>query len=370
MNSLGSSIRMTSFGESHGKCIGVIVDGFPSGLKIGKQDVQKELDKRRPGQGPLSTSRQETDQVELLSGIFNGYTTGAPICMLIWNQDRDSREYIKRRWTPRPGHADYSAHIKYGGYNDFRGGGRFSGRITAGYVMAGALTKKLLKNTINVEVIAHTKQIGPIVAENLKTEEILRNKEQNPVRTGDLYAAPIMAEAIENASKEGDSLGGTIECFIRNLPAGIGEPVFNSYEGALSNALFSIPAVKSVEFGLGKKLSLMKGSESNDSYIIKDEKITVKTNRGGGILGGISIGSLVFFTVNFKPTPSINKKQNTVDLRSLKETTIRVSGRHDPCIVPRAVPVVEAITSFVTADLSVQSGHIPRTLKENMSNDL
>lgn len=369
-NSFGSNIRMTCFGESHGRCIGVIVDGFPSGLKISRQEVQSELDKRRPGQGSLTTSRQETDKVEILSGTFNEVTTGAPICMLIWNQDRDSRGYFKRRWTPRPGHADYSAHIKYGGYNDFRGGGRFSGRITASYVMAGALTKKLLKKIMNVEVIAHTKQVGPIVAETLEPDIILKNKEQNLVRTGDPKAAKMMAEAIETASKEGDSLGGSIDCFIVNLPAGIGEPIFNSFEGELSRALFSIPAVKSVEFGLGKKLSGMKGSESNDSYIIRDEKITVKTNRGGGILGGISIGSQISFNVTVKPTPSINKEQKTVDLKSLEETTIKVSGRHDPCIVPRAVPVVESITSFVIADLALKSEHIPRILKEHAINDV
>jgi chorismate synthase len=364
-NSLGCNLRMTTFGESHGRCIGVIVDGFPAGLKISKQEVQRELDKRKPGQSPLTTSRNEADQVDLLSGIFKGHTTGAPICMIIWNKDRDSTGYYKRRWTPRPGHADYSAYIKYGGYNDFRGGGRFSGRITASYVMAGALTKKLLKKTMNVEVIAHTKKVGSITADKLAPEEILKNKEENPIRCGDNKAASQMAKAIEKASKKGDSLGGIIECFISNLPAGIGEPVFDNIEGVLSRALFSIPAVKSVEFGLGCKLSSLKGSESNDSFIIRDEKITVKTNNSGGILGGISIGATVFFTIAIKPTPSINKEQNTVNLKSLKETTIKISGRHDPCIVPRAVPVVEAITSFVIADLAMKSGHIPRIMKES-----
>ena len=364
-NSLGQLFRITSFGESHGRCVGVVLDGCPAGLKLRKDDIQRELDRRRPGQSLITTSRSEADQVEILSGVFNGFTTGAPICMFVWNRDYDLLEYVERRWTPRPGHADLPAHMKYGGFNDYRGGGRFSGRITAGYVMAGAIAKKLLKRALGVEVLAHTKGIGGIRARTMSIDEIRNNVNENPVRCGDPDAAERMVNAILEASAFGDSLGGAVECTVFNLPPGVGEPVFDTLEGELSKALFAIPAVKAVEFGLGRLFSSIRGSESNDVYIIKDGRITAETNRCGGIIGGISIGTPIVCSVSFKPTPSIKKMQRTVDLQRIEETTLEIKGSHDPCIVPRAVPVVESVVAIVLANLSMRAGLIPSVLEED-----
>lgn len=362
-NSLGQRFRITSFGESHGRCVGVVVDGCPAGMRLNDADIQRELDRRKPAQSPLTTSRAESDRVELMSGVFNGFTTGAPICMLVWNQAADSTEYEGRRWTPRPGHADYPAHVKYGGFNDYRGGGRFSGRITAGHVMAGAVAKRLLTECLGVKVLAYTSEIGGIRARELSMEEIRGNAEENPVRCPDREAAERMAEAIRRASDEGDSLGGVVECLALNLPVGLGEPVFDTLEGELAKALFSIPAVKAVEFGVGRLFSTLRGSESNDVYTIRDGRVVTETNRAGGILGGLSDGMPVTCRVTFKPTPSIGKPQRTVDLRSMKETSLKVGGRHDPCIVPRAVPVVEAVVAVVLVDHAMRSGLVPHVLE-------
>jgi len=361
-NTIGIAYRITSFGESHGRCVGVVVDGCPAGLKLAKEDIQRELDRRKPAQGPLVTSREEGDRVELLSGIFNGFTTGAPICMLVWNRAADSTEYERRRWTPRPSHADYPAHIKYGGFNDYRGGGRFSGRITAGYVMAGAVAKKLLSEVLKVEVVAHTKEIGGITAEEPPLDDIKDRTEGNPVRCADPEAAERMIAAVRQAAAEGDSLGGVVECFAMNLPPGVGEPVFDTLEGDLAKALFSIPAVKEVEFGLGRGFSTLKGSESNDPYSVKGGKVFTETNRSGGILGGMSSGMPLTCRLTFKPTPSIGKPQKTVDLTTMRETVLKIRGRHDPCVVPRAVPVVESMVAIVLADHALRAGLIPPVL--------
>jgi chorismate synthase len=343
--------------------MGIVVDGFPAGMEIHGDDIQRELDKRRPGQSQVTTSRREEDEIQLLSGVYNDFTTGAPICMLVWNKDRDSSGYLERRWTPRPGHADYTAHIKYGGFNDFRGGGRFSGRITAGYVMAGALARKLIEDALGVEVIAHAKEIGGIRARDPTIEEIRRTREGNPLRCGDPETASLMEEAVKTASREGDSLGGIVECFAINMPQGLGEPVFDTIEGELSKAFFSIPAVKAVGFGFGRALASMRGSEGNDAFTFTDGEVKTETNRMGGILGGISVGTPIRCEVTFKPTPSIIKEQRTVNLRTGEEVTLAIGGRHDPCIVPRAVPVVEGMTAFVIADLALRHGLIPRFLE-------
>lgn len=364
-NRLGHLFRIMSFGESHGRCVGVVLDGCPAGLKLCRDDIQRELDRRRPGQSLITSSRSEADQVEMLSGVFNGFTTGAPICMLVWNRAHDPSEYVERRWTPRPGHADLPAHMKYGGFNDYRGGGRFSGRITAGYVMAGAIAKELLKRALGVKVLAHTKEIGGIKARTLSVDEIRNNIDGNPVRCGDPEAAERMVNAILEASASEDSLGGAVECTALNLPPGVGEPVFGTLEGELSKALFAIPAAKAVEFGLGRQFSSIRGSESNDVYIIKDGKVTTETNRCGGILGGISVGTPIVCSVSFKPTPSIKKMQRTVDFQRMEETVLEIRGRHDPCIVPRAVPVVESVVALVLADLSLSAGLIPPVLEED-----
>ena len=361
-NSIGQLFRVTSFGESHGRCVGVVVDGCPAGLPITSEDVQKDLDRRRPGQSSVTTGRSEIDEVEILSGVFKDLTTGAPICMLVWNKNFNSSDYERWRWTPRPGHADWTAHIRYGGFNDYRGGGRFSGRITAGFVMAGSIAKKLLKETMNVEVLAHTIKIGETIASSMRYDEIRVNKEKNPVRCADPKAAERMVEEIRKAAAEGDSLGGIIECAALNLPSGVGEPVFDTLDGDLAKALYAIPAVKAVEFGAGRSLSSLKGSESNDAFMIRNGQVVKETNRAGGVLGGISDGMPITCSVTIKPTPSISKQQKTIDLSTMKETTLEIKGRHDPCIVPRAVPVVESVVAMVFADHALRAGLIPRIL--------
>ena len=363
-NSLGLMFRVTIFGESHGRCVGVIVEGCPAGMALTSSHIQMELDRRRPGQNSLTTSRGEEDQVEILSGVFNGLTTGAPICMLVWNRDKDSSDYERRRWMPRPGHADWTTHVRYGGFNDYRGGGMFSGRITAGFVMAGAIAKRLLMGSLGVEVLAHSKEIGGVVSPDVSVDKIRANVEGNPVRCGSPEVAEKMAERIREAAAEGDSVGGVVECLALNLPAGVGEPVFGTLEGDLARALYSIPAVKAVEFGLGRGFSSLKGSESNDAYILKDGKIETETNNAGGILGGLSTGMPIRCTVTFKPTPSIRKKQKTVNFSTMKETTIEIKGRHDPCIVPRAVPVVEGMVAVVLADQAIRAGLIQRVMEK------
>jgi chorismate synthase len=361
-NSIGVAFRVTSFGESHGRCVGVVVDGCPSGLALCDEHIQRELDRRRPGQSRITSSRREDDRVEVLSGVFNGHTTGAPICMLVWNTDRDSSGYERRRWTPRPGHADWTARVRYGGFNDYRGGGRFSGRITAGFVMAGALAKRLLDETLGIEVVAHTKEVGGIVAREVNPKEIRAKVEENPIRCADPEAALRMVERIEEASIQGDSLGGTVECHALNVPVGVGQPVFGTLEGDLARALFAVPAVKAVEFGLGRRFSKLRGSESNDPFRVEGGRVVTETNRAGGILGGVSTGMPITCTVTLKPTPSIGKRQRTVDIRSMEEATIEIGGRHDACIVPRAVPVIEGMVAAVLADHLLQMGFIPPVL--------
>jgi len=363
-NSLGEALRMTSFGESHGRCIGVVLDGCPAGLRLDPEEIQKELDRRRPGQSGLTTSRDEADRLEVVSGIHGGRTTGAPICMLVWNRDRDSSGYEARRWTPRPGHADWTAHVRYGGFNDYRGGGRFSGRITAGFVMAGAVAKTLLREALGVEVLAHTVKVGGITARAASIDEIKTNTEENPVRCADSETATRMIEAIQEAAEEGDSLGGAIQCIALNMPPGVGGPVFDTLEGDISKALFAIPAVKAVEFGIGTAYSEARGSEVNDEYGLKESEVTMRSNNAGGILGGLSDGMPINCRVTVKPTPSIRKSQRTVDISKMEETELTVEGRHDPCIVPRAVPVVEGMVAFTLADHAIRAGLIPRILED------
>jgi len=361
-NSLGKLFTITSFGESHGNCVGIIIDGCPAGLAITAEDIQREVDKRRPGVWIAATARVEEDKVEILSGIFNGRTTGAPVCLLIWNKDVDSSEYEKIRFLPRPGHADYTAFTKYGGFNDFRGGGRFSGRITAGFVMAGAIAKKLL-GLIGVEVVAHTVAIGGIKARLKVLDEIKENINQNPVKCADLIAAEEMARVIEQAKEKGDSVGGIIEGIALNVPVGLGEPVFDTLEGDLAKALFAIPAVKGVEFGSGFTAAGRRGSENNDPFTIKNGKIVTMTNNAGGILGGISNGMPLVVRVAVKPAPSIAQNQETVDIKKMESARLVVKGRHDACIVPRAVPVVESMVAVTLCDFAMRAGLVPRVMK-------
>lgn len=361
-NSLGKLFTITSFGESHGRCVGVIIDGCRAGLSLSEDDIQREVDKRRPEAGISSTRRAEADRVEILSGIFNGFTTGAPICLLVWNKDVDSSEYEKMRFLPRPGHADYTAFMKYGGFNDFRGGGRFSGRVTATFVMAGAVAKKLL-SSIGIEVLAHTIQIDGIKAEPKRIEEIRARVYKSAVRCADPKAAEEMVEAIAHAKEAGDSLGGVVEGMALNVPVGLGEPVFETLDGEMAKALFAIPAVKGVEFGSGFSSAGKRGSENNDPFTIKNGKIVTTTNNAGGILGGISNGVPITVRVAVKPTSSIAKTQQTVDMQKMGKATLAVKGRHDVCIVPRAVVVVEAMMAVVLCDFAIRAELIPGVLK-------
>lgn len=362
-NSTGKALVLTCFGESHGKCIGAAIDGCPAGLPISEAEVQAELEKRRPGFTDVSTPRREEDVVEILSGVCKGSATGAPICMIVRNRDVDSRPYELIENKPRPGHADYTAHIRYGGFSDFRGGGRFSGRITAAYVMAGAIAKKLLK-TINVEVLAHTVQIGNVkLSKEASYDDIRSNVYRNPVRCADSETASSMKKEILEASAARDSVGGVVEGLALSVPAGLGDPIFDCLDSDIAKMLFDIPAVKGVEFGSGFESASMKGSENNDQYVVKEGKVVTLTNNAGGILGGISSGMPIVVRVAFKPTSSIPKKQKTVDLSRMEETEIEFTGRHDPCIVPRAVPVVESCLAFVLADHAMRAGKIPRVLE-------
>jgi len=361
-NSLGKLFTITSFGESHGRCVGVTIDGCPAGLPVTEEDIQSEIDKRKPGVSIAATKRVEEDKVEIFSGIFNGVTTGAPVCLLIWNKDVDSSEYEKTRFLLRPGHADYTAFIKYGGFNDFRGGGRFSGRITASLVMAGAIAKKLL-SLCRIEVLAHTVEIGGVKVQPRELSEIKANVAKNPLKCADPEAAEAMVELIEKVGEEGDSLGGVIEGIARNVPVGLGEPVFDTLDGDLAKALLAIPAVKGVEFGAGFAVAGKRGSENNDPFAIEDEKISTLTNNSGGILGGISNGMPIVVRVAVKPTASIAKSQPTVNIKEMKEVSLAVRGRHDVCIVPRAVVVVEAMMAATICDFAMRTGLIPRVIK-------
>jgi chorismate synthase len=360
-NSLGKLFTMTSFGESHGRCVGAVIDGCPAGLAITEADIQKELDRRRPGGGVAATERSEADRVEIISGVFNDRTTGAPICMVVWNEDVVSTDYEKIRFLPRPGQADYTAFMKYGGFNDYRGGGRFSGRITATMVMAGAIARKLLA-ILGVEIVAHTVAIGGVTAEAKSLDEIRKNRVKNPLWCADPKASREMLGLIEAVKKEGDSLGGVIEGVAHNVPVGLGEPLFATLDGELARAMLAIPAVKGVEFGSGFATASKKGSENNDPFTLKDGRIATASNNAGGILGGLSNGMPVVLRVAVKPTPSISKSQPTVNIKDMAPATVTVKGRHDVCIVPRAVVVVESMMALTLCDLALRAGLIPRII--------
>ncbi len=360
-NSLGKLFCVTSFGESHGWCVGVVIDGCPAGLAIDEGEIQTELDKRRPSAGAGQTARAEEDRVEVLAGLFNGMTTGAPICLLVRNTDMDSSQYDKLRFLPRPGHADYTAYAKYGGFNDYRGGGRFSGRITAGPVMAGAIAKKLLAWR-GVEILAHTMRIGDIKLAAASPEKIREQVYLNPYRVADAAAIPRISELLDNLAKEGDSIGGVIQGLALNVPVGLGEPIFDTLDGDLAKALFSIPAVKGVQFGEGFSSVGIKGSENNDAFAVENGRVVTRTQHAGGILGGISNGMNLEVKVAIKPTPSISRKQQTVDLRQMENVEIEIKGRHDVCLAPRAVVVVEAMLAITLCDFALRAGKLPRVL--------
>ncbi|KGM98432.1 chorismate synthase [Clostridium novyi A str. 4552] len=350
----GNKIKYSIFGESHGKAIGITIDGLQSGIEIDLDEVNKEMRRRAPGRNKLSTARAEKDEFEILSGIFNGKTTGTPICAIIRNSDKHSKDYEKTKNLMRPGHADYTGFVKYDGFNDYRGGGHFSGRLTAPIVFAGAIAKQLLAKN-NILVGSHIKSIGNIEEEYFNPIDIkedtlkaLKNKE---FATIDDSKGKLMQEKILKAKENMNSVGGIVECAILNLPSGIGSPFFGSVESVLSSLLFSVPAVKGVEFGAGFKISEMKGNEANDEFYMDGENIKTYTNNNGGILGGITTGMPVIFRVAFKPTPSIAKEQRTINIETRENTTIKIEGRHDPCIVQRAIPVVESVAAMGILEL-------------------
>ena len=344
---LGTLFKVITWGESHGPAIGVVIDGCPAGLSVTEKEIQQELDRRKPGQSKLTTPRKETDKVEILSGVFQGKTTGSPISLMVRNADPKSTDYDKLKNTYRPSHADYTYEAKYG-IRDHRGGGRSSARETIGRVAAGAIAKALLK-TEKIEVIAYVKQVHHLIA-TIDPAKVTANAiEKNPLRCPDAKTAKKMMEHIEAIQKQGNSVGGVIECVIRNLPAGLGSPVFDKLDARLAHAMLSIPAVKGFEVGSGFGSTLMTGSTHNDEIIMKGKKVMTKTNHAGGIVGGISNGMDIVFRVAFKPTATIFIPQQTVT-KNGKSTTLKMTGRHDPCVLPRAVPIVESMAALVLAD--------------------
>lgn len=356
-NTFGSMFRITTWGESHGKAIGVILDGCPAGVEIDENDVQKELDIRAPGQSEITSPRKEADKVEILSGTLNGKTTGMPVSMLIWNKDVDSSKYEKIKHLLRPGHADFTYQAKYG-IRDHRGGGRSSARETAARVAAGAIAKKLL-NKFGINVIAYVKEIAGIKANRIDYKEIHKNN----VRCPDKNAAKQMEREILKAKNHGDSVGGICEIVVLNVPAGLGKPIYNKLEADLGSAILGINAVKGIEFGNGFELARMKGSQSNDEFIIKNNRIMTKTNHHGGILGGISTGMPIVIRTVVKPASSILKKQRTVNYKTMKQETLSVEGRHDPATIVRFPPIAEAMVAIVLADHMIMAGKIhPDTL--------
>ncbi|MGB9936813.1 MAG: chorismate synthase [Methanobacterium sp.] len=355
-NTTGKIFKVTTFGSSHGTALGAVVDGCPAGLELNEEDIQKELDKRKPGTSKVTTSRGETDQVQILSGIFEGKTDGTPIAAVVYNKDMDSSAYAALRGKPRPGHADFCWESKYEHY-DYRGGGRASGRTTIGHVIGGAVAKKLLE-TKGIKVISHVTKIGNIEAQKIEFEQIEKNINSNAVRCADLEAAAKMEELILNLKSKGDSIGGIVETIVLNLPAGLGEPVFDKLDADIAKILMGIGSVKGVEIGLGFKSSSLKGSQMNDEFYINGEGIKTKTNNSGGILGGISNGMPVIARMAVKPTPSISLAQETVDLKQKNDTEIEIKGRHDPCICPRVTTVAESAVSMIIADHLIRSSFI------------
>ena len=352
-NTFGNSVSVTIFGESHGSEIGVVLDGLAPGIQVKEDEIAEKLRLRRPS-GSISTKRVEPDHFRIVSGVFNGATTGTPVCILIPNENTKSKDYSGTRSLARPGHADYTAYCKYHGFEDYRGGGHFSGRITAALVAAGAIALSALEGK-GILIGTHIARCAGIPDRGfMDLQEDIRNLSGTGFAVLDNEAAGKMREAMEQAAKEGDSVGGILETAVTGLPAGIGEPWFDSLESVLSHALFSIPAVKGVEFGDGFALSDLRGSDANDSFAVQDGSTTTRTNHNGGINGGISNGMPLLFRCAVKPTPSIYKEQDTADFFTQTEKKIVIRGRHDPAIVHRARIVADCVTALVLCDVLAQ----------------
>ncbi len=359
----GEQIKLSIFGGSHTEGIGVTIDGLPAGEQINLDQVLLQMARRAPGQDPTATTRKESDTPQVLCGLLDGVTTGAPLTAVIENTNQRSRDYSDLKIHPRPGHADYTAWVKYRGYNDVRGGGHFSGRLTAPLVFAGAVARQILERR-DILLASHVVQIGESAKENSfdgvhEDRELLRRLGGEYFPVIDPAAREEMRQIIETARKNADSVGGTVECMIAGMPAGVGEPMFGGVENVISSLVFGIPAVKGLDFGAGFSAAYLRGSQNNDTfYFDKDGKVKTKTNRAGGILGGITTGMPIIFQAAFKPTPSIGQEQDTVNLESRKNAKLVIQGRHDPCIVPRAAPVVEAAAGFACLELLAREGKL------------
>ena len=354
----GMNIKMAIYGESHGASIGLVIDGVPPGLQLDLEQIEKEMARRAPGKNQLSTQRKESDSFAIQSGFFEGYTTGTPLCVVIKNSDQHSKDYSILKDKMRPGHADYAGFVRYQGFNDYRGGGHFSGRLTAPLVFMGAVAKQALAQA-EILVGAHILQIADLKEENfnplgIDDKKIAELAGKDFAVMDDAIGEKMQAKILE-AKAELNSVGGVIEAMVTNVPAGLGAPYFDSVESRLSHALFSVPAVKGVEFGDGFGISGITGAEANDQLHYEDGKVVAETNHNGGITGGITNGMPVIFRVAIKPTPSISREQKTISLQEKCDTTLTIVGRHDPCIVQRAVPVIEAVTAWTMWDLLLEA---------------
>lgn len=349
----GNKLRISVFGQSHAAAVGVSIDGLPAGEVLDLEELQRFMQRRAPGRSDVSTPRREADQVEILCGLADGFTCGAPLAALIRNTNIRSKDYESLKDIPRPAHADYPAQIKYGGFQDVRGGGHFSGRLTAPLCVAGGICLQILER-MGIQIGAHISSVGGIYDDSFEPMGVPKDSLDEikamefPVISAE--KGEQMRKLILDAAAEGDSVGGTVECIVEGLPTGVGGPLFGGLDGKIASAIFGIPAVKGIEFGAGFGASQMRGSENNDLYAVKDGKIVTETNNAGGILGGISTGMPLIFKTAFKPTPSIAKAQKSVKLSVMEEAELCVSGRHDPCIVPRAVPVMEAVAAIAVLD--------------------
>lgn len=347
----GNKVKISVFGQSHSEAIGVVIDGLPAGKKLDFEKINAFMARRAPGKNEFSTARREDDLPEIVSGVVNGITCGAPLCALIHNKNPHSSDYNNIADTPRPSHADYSGYVKFGGFNDVAGGGQFSGRLTAPLCFAGAVCMQYLEDR-GIEIQAHILKIAG--AEDDRFDTVSPKScgiSEKPFPVINDRAGERMKSEIERAKKDGDSVGGVVECIITGVRAGAGDPMFGGTENMLAKNIFAIPAVKGIEFGNGFEASSLRGSENNDSFCIRDGEIATSTNRSGGINGGITNGMPIVFSAAFKPTPSIYKEQNSVSLSEKTEKRLQIQGRHDPCIVQRAVPVVEAVAAFTILDL-------------------
>lgn len=373
-NTTGKIFSITSFGSSHGKAIGAIIDGCPANLELSEEDIQKELNRRKPGTSSITSPRKEKDQVKILSGIFEGKTDGTPITGIVFNEDQRSKDYSYLKNTPRPGHGDFGWIQKYGNY-DYNGGGRGSGRATIGHVIGGTIAKKLLSR-FGITVMSHVVRVGDIEAKTVNMNLIEEMSSKNPVHCADPQAAKEMEELILEYKNKGDSIGGIVETISTGVPVGLGEPIFGKLDGDLAKAMMEIGSVKGVEIGLGFDAATSTASEINDEFYIKDKNnpnektgvtpIGTTTNTSGGILGGISNGMPIITRIAIKPTPSISMLQNTIDLEKKEDVKIRIKGRHDPCICPRMTVVSESATAIVLADHMIRSGFInPSNLDKN-----